>query len=316
MSKYIHELKIGGVTAANNVFLAPLAGVADSAFRTVCREFGAGLVYSEMISAKGIHYGSNGSERLAEHRPIEEPFAVQIFGHEPEICAEAAAFFEKKGAKLIDINMGCPVPKVCGNHEGSFLLTEPETVYNVVAAVAGAVTIPVTVKMRRGFRNGEEVAPEIAKLCEAAGAAAVTVHGRFREQYYSGAADRGVVRRVKEAVRIPVIASGDIIDLKTAEQTFEETGCDGIMIGRGALGRPWIFEEIISGVRLGVDLKAIIMHHIMLEIEDKGEAVAIRELRKHLAWYFKGMRGAAQLKNEAFGAENLGGLLKILDKLQ
>ena len=266
----IHELNIGGVAVPRNIILAPLAGVADSAFRTVCMEYGAGMCVSEMISAKGVHYGSRGSVVLAEHSAIESPFAVQIFGHEPEIMAEAAKLFATEyGADIIDINMGCPVPKVCGNFEGSYLMTQPELVAKIVRAVADAAGVPVTVKMRRGFSQGDENAPEIAKICEANGCAAVAVHGRFRSEYYSGSCDRGVIARVKEAVSVPVIASGDVTTREDAERMFAETGCDGIMIGRGALGNPWVFREIITGEKTDVTgelMRATALRHLELSV--------------------------------------------------
>lgn len=313
----IKPLKIGTLTLPVNVVSAPLAGVADSAFRTISREFGSGLVYSEMISAKGVHYGSQGSVDLFRHRVIEEPFAVQIFGSEPIIMAEAAKLFESMGAAIIDINMGCPVPKIVGNHEGSYLLNEPQLVGEIVETVANAVKIPVTVKMRRGFKSENEVAPEIAQICENSGAAAVTVHGRFRDQYYAGESDFGVIARVKNSVKIPVIASGDINSQESAEKVFGETGCDGVMIGRGALGRPWVFREIITGEPTEIsdnDLKEIIFRHLEYEIQDKGEYTAVREIRKHIAWYVKGKRGAAALKNAAFAANTKEDLIKMLSQ--
>ncbi len=316
---FIHELNIGGVKLKNNVFLAPLAGVADSAFRTVCMEEGAGLCFSEMISAKGVSYGSEGSKRLAYHTAAEEPFAVQIFGREPNLMADAARFFVTEfGASIIDINMGCPVPKVCGNREGSFLMTEPETVFEIVKAVAEKAGVPVTVKMRRGYRSGNELAPEIAEICEKAGASAVTVHGRFRDQMYSGVSDIGVIKRVKERVKIPVIASGDIVSKESAGKVFEETGCDGIMIGRGALGNPWIFrtltgdEEILPTAGMIRDTS---LHQLVLEIEEKGETVAVREIKKHFAWYVKGRKNAAALRNVAFSAETREDLVALLEHI-
>lgn len=315
----IHELNIGGVAVPRNIILAPLAGVADSAFRTVCMEYGAGMCVSEMISAKGVHYGSRGSVALAEHSAVESPFAVQIFGHEPEIMAEAAKFFATEyGADIIDINMGCPVPKVCGNFEGSYLMTQPELVAKIVRAVADAAGVPVTVKMRRGFSQGDENAPEIAKICEANGCAAVAVHGRFRSEYYSGSCDRGAIARVKEAVSVPVIASGDVTTREDAERMFAETGCDGIMIGRGALGNPWVFREIITGEKTDVTgelIRATALRQLELSVMEKGEATAVREIKKHVAWYLKGRKNAAVLKNAAFAASDVGGIKAVLAEL-
>lgn len=317
---YIHEINIGNVRLKNNVFLAPLAGVADSAFRTVCMEQGAGLCFSEMISAKGLHYGSEGSRRLAYHTALEQPFAVQIFGREPELMADAAECFVREyGAAVIDINMGCPVPKVCGNREGSFLMTEPQLVGEIVAAVAQRAGVPVTVKMRRGYKRDNETAPEIAKICEQAGAAAVTVHGRFRDQMYSGTSDTGVIKRVREAVNIPVIASGDVVSRESAARVFAETGCDAVMIGRGALGNPWIFNSIVNGIDIDPTaemIREVSGRQLALEIAEKGEAVAVREMKRHFAWYMKGRKNAAALRNMAFTAESIEEFNAILDSLE
>ncbi len=317
--KYIRELNIGSVKLKNNVLLAPLAGVADSAFRTVCMEMGAGLCCSEMISAKGLHYGSEGSRRLAYHTESENPFAVQIFGRDPELMADAAEYFAGEySAAIIDINMGCPVPKVCGNREGSFLMTEPSVVYDIVKAVSSRAGVPVTVKMRRGYKKDCENAPEIAKVCEQAGAAAVTVHGRFRDQMYSGRSDIGVIKRVKEAVSIPVIASGDICSGEDADMVFSATGCDGVMIGRGALGNPWIFKSILEGEEISPTpdmIRQTAMRQLDLEIKEKGEACAVREMKRHFAWYMKGRKNAAALRNMAFTAESIGEFMDILNTL-
>ena len=317
---YIHEINIGNVRLKNNVFLAPLAGVADSAFRTVCMEQGAGLCFSEMISAKGLHYGSEGSRRLAYHTALEQPFAVQIFGREPELMADAAEYFVREyGAAVIDINMGCPVPKVCSNREGSFLMTEPQLVGEIVAAVAQRAGVPVTVKMRRGYKRDNETAPEIAKICEQAGAAAVTVHGRFRDQMYSGTSDTGVIKRVREAVNIPVIASGDVVSRESAARVFAETGCDAVMIGRGALGNPWIFNSIVNGIDIDPTaemIREVSGRQLALEIAEKGEAVAVREMKRHFAWYMKGRKNAAALRNMAFAAESIEEFNAILDSLE
>ena len=317
---YIHEINIGNVRLKNNVFVAPLAGVADSAFRTVCMEQGAGLCFSEMISAKGLHYGSEGSRRLAYHTALEQPFAVQIFGREPELMADAAEYFVREyGAAVIDINMGCPVPKVCSNREGSFLMTEPQLVGEIVAAVAQRAGVPVTVKMRRGYKRDNETAPEIAKICEQAGAAAVTVHGRFRDQMYSGTSDTGVIKRVRKAVNIPVIASGDVVSRESAARVFAETGCDAVMIGRGALGNPWIFNSIVNGIDIDPTaemIREVSGRQLALEIAEKGEAVAVREMKRHFAWYMKGRKNAAALRNMAFTAESIEEFNAILDSLE
>ena len=312
-NSFVKEIKIGPLTVPNNVFLAPMAGVADSAFRSLCMEYGAGMCFSEMISAKGVFYKNSGSLELAKHRPSESPFGVQIFGNDPEIMAFAAELFASEyGADLIDINMGCPVPKVCGNREGSFLMTEPRLVEKIVSAAARRIKVPLTVKMRRGFTDDLETAPEIAAVCEASGASAVTVHGRFRSQYYSGASCPDTIRRVKERVKIPVIASGDICSSGDAAEIMKYTGCDGIMIGRAALGRPWIFEEIVRGVQIKKTpelVRSCVERQFAAALRDKGEYTAVREMKKHVAWYLKGQRNGAALRNAAFRAETMEELL-------
>ena len=318
-SSFVKEIKIGTLTVPNNVFLAPMAGVADSAFRTVCMDHGAGMCFSEMISAKGVFYKSQGSLELSKHRPQESPFGVQIFGNDPAIMAYAAGLFEAEyGADVIDVNMGCPVPKVCGNREGSYLMTEPALVEKIISAVAREIKVPLTVKMRRGFYDGEETAPETAAICEASGASAVTVHGRFRSQYYSGKNCPDTIKRVKERVKIPVIASGDVCSYEDAAEIFEITGCDGIMIGRGALGSPWVFEEIINGIRVEKTpelVRSCIEKQFALALEDKGEKTAVREMKKHIAWYLKGQRNGAALRDAAFRTETVEGLFEIVDRI-
>ncbi|MBQ8828225.1 MAG: tRNA dihydrouridine synthase DusB [Clostridia bacterium] len=317
--KYIKKpFFIGNVKADNNVFLAPMAGVADRAFRTLCKSRGAGLVYSEMISAKGVHYNSENSIVLADTDDREFPCAVQIFGSEPEIMAEAAVLFEAKGAPMLDINMGCPVPKVAGNGEGSALMKNPELAGRIVKAVSSAVNVPVTVKMRRGFELGNESALELASVVCENGAAAVAVHGRFREEYYSGKCDLDIIKKVKNAVSVPVIASGDICSAADAARMFEYTGCDAIMIGRAALGNPWIFEDILSGEdkgrRCGEEILNEICRQAELTVEFKGEDVGVRELRKHIAWYLKGLPGSAAVKDRVFKCTEYNEIIGVLSE--
>ena len=317
LKPYIKSVRIGNLETENNIFLAPLAGVTDRAFRVICKEQGAGFVYSEMISAKGVHYGSAASVELAVLDEREKPAAVQIFGSEPQIMAEAAKRFEAMGAAAIDINMGCPVPKVVGNGEGSALMKDPVLVGQIVSAVSGAVSVPVTVKMRRGFAKDCETAPEIARVAEESGAAAVAVHGRYREEYYAGRCDRGVIRRVKEQVNIPVIASGDVCSAADALAMFRETGCDAIMIGRGALGNPWIFRSIIEGIteeQSREQLLAAILRHMDMAVAFKGETIGVKEMRRHIACYLKGRRGAAALKDRVFKADRRDEVARILEE--
>ncbi|MBO5417222.1 MAG: tRNA dihydrouridine synthase DusB [Clostridia bacterium] len=315
LKNYIKPVKLGNLELENNIFLAPLAGVTDRAFRVLCKEQGAGFVYSEMISAKGVHYGSTASIELAELDAREKPAAVQIFGSEPEIMAEAAKRFEEMGAAAIDINMGCPVPKVVGNGEGSALMKNTALAGRIIEAVSKAVEIPVTVKMRRGFNEKSENAVELSLVAEESGAKAVAVHGRYREEYYSGVCNKEIIRKVKEKVSIPVIASGDVVSSETALEMFRETGCDGIMIGRGALGNPWIFKELTKGIATEKTPELIyetVLRHMEEELAFKGEHIGVKEMRKHIAWYIKGMHGAAALKNAVFKADKKEELLKIL----
>ncbi len=320
IKKYVHPLVLKSasgscLTVGNNIWLAPLAGITDLPFRLLCKQCARmaggggddapGLVFTEMISAKGLHYKGNNSILLAESEPEEKPVSMQIFGSEPDIMAEGAAILEEAGANAIDINMGCPVPKITSNSEGSALLRDPVLIEKIVSAVSGAVHIPVTVKMRRGFEGEKETCVEAALAAEAGGAAAITVHGRFREQYYSGKCSRDAVKRVKEAVKIPVIGNGDIASSRQALEMFEYTGCDGIMIGRAALGRPWIFYSLLNEDFRAPDpneIYRIIKLHIEYASEHMGEERGMREMRKHLAWYTKGMPNAAETRNRIFKA--------------
>jgi len=302
LQEFIKPIYIGNVKLENNVFLAPMAGVTDNVFRILCKEQGAGLVYSEMVSAKGMHYNSSKTYELLEISEETKPVAVQIFGSEPEIIFQTCKILQGTSADIIDINMGCPAPKIVKNGEGSALTKNPELVGEIVKAAVSASEKPVTVKFRRGFYTDQENAVEIAQIAEENGAAAVCVHGRFREQFYSGKSDREIIKRVKEVVKIPVIGNGDIVDSASAFKMFEETGCDAVAIGRGAEGDPWIFSKIIRGADKPKpsEVREMIIRHMDMLILQKGEKTAVREMRKHIAWYIKGMEGAAEMRNNIF----------------
>lgn len=296
-------MQIGNIEVGR-VILGPMAGVTDMPFRILCKEQGADYIYSEMVSAKGIHYNNSNTRDLLRVDDSERPVAIQLFGSEPEIMAETAARIEDMNFDVFDINMGCPVPKVVNNGEGSALMKDPELAGRIVEAMVRSVRKPVTVKIRKGFDEGSVNAVEFAKRMEQAGAAAIAVHGRTREQYYSGKADWDIIRRVKEAVSIPVIGNGDIFDPQTAKRMFDETGCDAVMIGRGAKGNPFIFHRIRNYLTSGVleekpdfaTVLATIRRHTKMLIDFKGEETAIREMRGHIAWYTEGFPYSASLR--------------------
>lgn len=295
----------------NKVFLGPMAGVTDLTFRRICRYMGCGVTCSEMISAKGLYYKDKKTKDLMKSEPEESPYAIQIFGSEPEIMAEIAPMIEEAGADFLDINMGCPMPKIVNNGDGCALMKEPKKAGEIVRAVSRAVKIPVTVKVRKGWE--EENAPELAKILEAEGAAMIAVHGRTREEFYSGKADWGVIERVKNAVKIPVIGNGDIFSAEDAKSMLDRTGCDGVMVARGAEGNPFIFKQIDEMMKTGKvtyfptekEKLEMALKHTRMLTEEKGEARGIKEARKHIAWYIKGMRDSAQMKNRVFKAVTL-----------
>ena len=316
------KLRIGNTVLENNVILAPMAGVTDLPFRVLCREQGAGCVVTEMVSAKAVLYNNKNTRELLQIDPAERPAAVQLFGSEPDIMAEIAARLEEGPYDYIDVNMGCPVPKIVNNGEGSALMKNPERAKEVLTAMVKAVKKPVTVKFRKGFNDLSVNAVEFAKMAESCGVAAVAVHGRTREQYYSGKADWDIIRQVKEAVRIPVIGNGDIFTPEDAGRMLKETGCDGIMVARGAKGNPWLFGrinhyldtgEVLPGPSMA-EIKAMILRHGRMLVQFKGEGVAMREMRGHMAWYTKGMPHSAALRNEINQVETFEGFVELLDR--
>ena len=317
------HLKIGNVELENRYILGPMAGVTDLPFRLLCREQGAGLLCMEMVSAKAIYYNNRNTESLLEIHPDEKPVSLQLFGSDPKIMSEMAKRIEERPFAILDINMGCPVPKVVKNGEGSALMKNPKLVYEIVSAIVKAIEKPVTVKIRKGFDDDHVNAVEIARIAEEAGASAVAVHGRTREQYYSGKADWDIIRQVKEAVSIPVIGNGDVTSPEKAEELVRQTGCDGIMIARGAQGNPWIFSEMVKWEETGElpprpdkdEVRRMILRHACLQLEYKGGFSGIREMRKHVAWYTKGLKGAARLRERVNAVESLEELENLLTSL-
>lgn len=314
--------KIGSVEIENPFVLAPMAGITDLPFRLLCKEQGAGLLYTEMVSAKAISYHNRNTVSLMETDPKEHPVALQLFGNEPELMGEVAKSIEDQPFDILDINMGCPVPKVVNNGEGSALLKDPALIREIIKAVSGAVRKPVTAKMRIGFEGADVDPVEIARIMEDAGAAAIAVHGRTRQQYYSGRADWETIRRIKEAVSVPVIGNGDVDSPEKAEAMFRETGCDAVMIGRAVRGNPWIFREmnhyfatgeLLPGPSLE-ELKEEILRHARMQIEKKGEYTGIREMRKHVAWYTAGMRHSAGIRRESNLISSYGELERLLER--
>lgn len=315
------KLTIGNVELKNNVILAPMAGVTDLPFRVLCKEQGAGLLCMEMVSAKAIYYGSKSTEELMKISPAEMPVSLQLFGSDADIMADMAKKIEEKPFAVLDINMGCPVPKVVNNGEGSALMKNPKLAEEIITKMVRAVKKPVTVKIRKGFDEAHLNAVEMAKIAEASGAAAVAVHGRTREQYYAGKADWDCIRAVKEAVKIPVIGNGDVTDALSAERLLKETGCDGVMVGRAAQGNPFIFREITEYLETGIippkptpaEVRATIERHARMQMEEKGEYTGVREMRKHLSWYTVGYPNSAKYRQMINSMETMEELLHSLD---
>ncbi len=317
------QLTIGGVTLPNNIILAPMAGVSDLPFRLLCHEQGAGLVCMEMVSAKAIYYTNKNTDNLMEIHPDEGLASLQLFGSDPVIISEMAKRIEDRPHAFVDINMGCPVPKVVNNGEGSALMKNPKLVEEILSALVKASAKPVTVKIRKGFDEDHVNAVEIARIAESCGVAAVAVHGRTREQYYSGHADWDIIARVKDAVSIPVLGNGDVDSALKAEKMFQETGCDGILIGRAAQGNPWIFREVSEYLKTGDILpppsneekKQTILRHAALQLEYKGEYTGVREMRKHLSWYTVGMPNSARFRQTINTMETMEQLVESVERI-
>ena len=317
------KLKIGSVTLDNNLILAPMAGVTDLPFRLLCKEQGAGLICTEMISAKAIHFKNKNTESLMEIDERERPVSLQLFGSDPDLMADIAAQIEHRNFDILDINMGCPVPKVVNNGEGSALMKNPRLIHEIIRKVSGAIKKPVTVKFRKGFTEDCVNAVEIARIAQDAGAAAVAVHGRTREQYYSGKADWDIIRQVKEAVSIPVIGNGDVDSPEKAKQMQQETGCDGIMIGRAVRGNPWLFSRILHYQETGEilpkpelkEVKEMMLRHARLQLEYKGEYTGMREMRKHVACYTAGMPHSAAVRRLVNEVESYEQLEELVERL-
>lgn len=314
-------MKIGNIEIENNLVLGPMAGVTDLPFRKLCKEQGCGLLYTEMVSAKAIHYKNKNTNDLLETEDGENPIAVQMFGSDPDLMAEIAVELEKKPFDIIDINMGCPVPKIVNNNEGSALMKDLNLIEEILTKMVKAVKKPVTVKIRKGFDNDSVNAVEAAIVAESAGVSAIAVHGRTRDQYYSGNADWDIIRDVKKAVKIPVIGNGDITKPEDAKRMIEHTGCDGIMIGRAARGNPWIFSRTSYYLETGIlkpeptvqEVKEMILRHVRLQVECKGEFMAVREMRKHIAWYTFGFPHSAAIRRQVNAVNTVKELEGILD---
>lgn len=293
-------MNIGNIKLENNIILAPMAGITDMAHRRICKEFGAGLVYTEMVSAKGLYYKDEKTKLLMATHEAEKPVATQIFGSDPDIMAEVAGKITSNGEiDILDINMGCPAPKVVKNEDGSRLMLKPELIDEITSKVVAKSKVPVTIKIRKGWDADHVNAVEIAKIAEKNGIAAIAVHGRTRDQFYTGKADLEIIKEVKENVSIPVIGNGDIVDVASAKQMLEYTKCDAIMIGRASIGNPWIFKSILEGVDYRPSMEELvetILKHYDMLTEIKGEYVAVREMRKHVSYYIKGLPMATEIR--------------------
>lgn len=319
MSLYIGNVKLDG-----NLFLGPMAGVTDLPFRLLCKEKGADLVYTEMVSAKGVQYNNKNTESLIYISEEERPVALQLFGADPDILSETAKRLEHRNFDILDINMGCPVPKVVNNGEGSALMNNPKLIGEIVRKVSQGYSKPVTVKIRKGFHEDSINAVEVAKIAEANGAAAIAVHARTREQFYSGKADWDIIHAVKEAVSVPVIGSGDVFTPEDAKQMLAQTNCNAIMIARGTRGNPWLFAQIKAYLNEGIrlpkpefcEVMEMIIRHTELLVEYKGLYTAIREMRKHVAWYTGGYPGSAKLRNRVNEIESMDDLHHLLEEYQ
>ena len=307
-------MRIGDVTIDDDaMILGPMAGVTDLPFRLLCREMGAALAYTEMVSAKAVLYKNRNTKELLRTCEADAPLGLQLFGSEPEVVAQAAAMLEDGPWQIIDFNMGCPVPKVVGNGEGSALMRDPLLAGRIIEALAGAVRKPVTVKIRKGFDEEHVNAPELAHILQESGAAAVTVHARTRQQFYRGQADWKVIAAVKDAVTIPVIGNGDVTCYEDAERMRQETGCDGVMVARAACGNPWVFERRTGDAPGLQEMRDMMRRHLMLQIELRGERQGVLEMRKHLAWYTKGLRGGAAFREAVNRTEALPDMLALID---
>lgn len=313
-------MKIGSLEFQNNIFLAPMAGVTDLSFRHMCRKYGCGFVYSEMVSAKGLYYKDKKTDTLMKLDEEEKPAAIQIFGSDPEIIAQIIPEIEKADPALIDINMGCPTPKIVNNGDGSAIMKNPQLAGEIIHSAVSSATVPITVKIRSGWDESNRNAVEIAKIAEENGAAAITVHGRTREQFYSGTADWSIIKNVTDAVSIPVIGNGDIFKAEDAVNMMERTGCSGVMIARGAQGNPFIFKQINELLSTGkvtyfpspqdkIKCAAELLEGLIAE---KGETRGVKESRKHIAWFIKGLKNSSETKNKIFTMTNSDDILQVL----